>query len=187
MVDHVDESTLEITVHLPIENYLGVLDGRGSIDIAIVLNLRSPRWAPSDNKRRAPYLKPGQYITATGPLTGVLRDSHGKVTGLKVAADNIVNAGPRAMPGSQAGDNGSFSDTPRKATDDPKTPLKKFCFSRPKRTRHVDPADENPSKRLKTTSTTDSDPADTEASAIDTPTPHARNNKTTRNARNAGA
>ncbi|KAF5336107.1 hypothetical protein D9611_006394 [Ephemerocybe angulata] len=87
------------------------------------------------------------------------------------------------MPGSQ-GDNASFSDTPRTATGDPKTPLKKFSFSRPKRTRPVDSADENPAKRLKTTSTTDSDPADTEASAIDTPTPPARNNKATRNAKN---
>ncbi|KAF6741499.1 hypothetical protein DFP72DRAFT_943621 [Ephemerocybe angulata] len=186
MVNHVDESAQEITVHLPIENYLGVLDGRGSLDLAIVLNLRSPRWAPSDNKRRAPYLRPGQYITATGPLIGVLRDPHGKVTGLKLAADNIVNAGPRAMPGSQ-GNNGSFSETHRKAADDPITPLKKFSFSRPKRTRPVDPADDNSSKKLKTTSTAESELEDAEASVPETPTPVIRNNRATRNAKTAGA
>jgi hypothetical protein len=72
---------------------MGILDGRSSLPVSVCLDLTSPRWKPNGNTRRVPYLKVGQYITATGSLIGVTRDDEGKIKTLKVGTDNIVNVG----------------------------------------------------------------------------------------------
>ncbi|TEB27695.1 hypothetical protein FA13DRAFT_1712411 [Coprinellus micaceus] len=139
IIGHVDETTDQIACRIELENYLGILDGRGSLTVSIITDLKSPRWKPTNSgTRRAQYLKVGQYVTATGPLTGLTRSEDNKVMALHIGADNIVNVGlaSRVLGASAS------ANTPSQATDahalDPVTPTpprKRFTMARLKRAR----------------------------------------------------
>ncbi|TEB33584.1 hypothetical protein FA13DRAFT_1789994 [Coprinellus micaceus] len=146
IIEHIDETKDQITAHIDLENYVSILDGRSPLSVSVCLDLTTPRWKPNGNIRRAPYLKVGQYITATGSLIGVTRDNEGRVTrdnegrvtALKVGTDNIVNVGLA----SRVLNSGAAANTPSQVDKsnvlDPATLTpsgKKFTMGRLKRVR----------------------------------------------------
>ncbi|TEB33579.1 hypothetical protein FA13DRAFT_1708345 [Coprinellus micaceus] len=148
IIKHIDETDNQITARINLENYLGILDGRGTLSVSIHLDLTTPRWKPNGTTRRAPYLKVGQYVTATGSLIGVSRGDDNKVTTLRIGADNVVNVGLASrvlnVSGTTNTPSQAYVGIPVAVGDsdilDPTTPTpagKKFSMARLKRKREA--------------------------------------------------
>lgn len=93
LIRRVQTTQEEILCDVSVEHYIGVLEKRPSLSVSVRFDLQSPRWSAKD--RRAPILKEGQYITASGTFTALVRDDQGKIVGIKILADTVVNAGLR--------------------------------------------------------------------------------------------